>query len=66
MCTFSSRNRWAYKHIYACTYPIHQNIQNPTGSLIDDVARGSLSGSDVVVLCEAFLTPDVTGTAGNT
>jgi hypothetical protein len=45
---------------------IHQNIQSPSGSLIDGGANGGLSGSDVVVLYGTILTADVTGIADNT
>ena len=48
------------------TYSVHQNIQNPIGSLIDGGANGGLGGSDVVVICETLLTADVTGIADNT
>jgi hypothetical protein len=41
-------------------------MQRPFGSLIDGGANGGLSGSDVVVLAETFLTADVTGIADNT
>jgi hypothetical protein len=50
----------------AGTYSIHQNIQSPSGSLIDGGANGGLSGSDVVVLYETLLTADVTGIVDNT
>jgi hypothetical protein len=56
-----------YKLSYcARTYSIHQNIQSPSGSLIDGGANGGLSGSDVVVLYDTLLTADVTGIADNT
>jgi hypothetical protein len=38
----------------------------PCGSLIDGVANGGLSGSDVIVLADTFLTADVNGIANNT
>jgi hypothetical protein len=50
----------------AHTYAIHQNIQIPSGSLIDGGANGGLSGSDVVVLYETLLTADVTGIVDKT
>ena len=50
----------------ARTYSLHQQLQSPSGSLIDGGANGGLSGSDVIVLSETFLTADVTGIADNT
>jgi hypothetical protein len=54
--------------LYYCarTYSIHQNIRSPSGSLIDGVTNGGLSGSDVVVLYKTLLTADVTGIVDNT
>jgi hypothetical protein len=50
----------------ARTYSIHQNIQIPSGSLIDGSANGGLSGSDVVILYATLLTADITGMGDNT
>jgi hypothetical protein len=45
---------------YDSAYSIHQNEQHPCGHLIDGGANGGLSGSDVAVLAETFLTANVT------
>jgi hypothetical protein len=50
---------------HACTYSLHQQLQSPSGSLIDGGANGGLSGSDVVVLSVTLLTANVTGIADN-
>jgi hypothetical protein len=47
-------------------YSIHQNMLGPCGSLIDGGANGGLSGSDVIVIADTFLTADVNGIANNT
>jgi hypothetical protein len=47
-------------------YSLHQQLQSPSGSLIDGGAIGGLSGSYVVALFETLFTANVTGIADNT